>query len=226
MLATDPPSPPTEPADARLALQRLIETRSEDYASLSRMLGRNAAYIQQFIKRGTPRRLSESDRHRLAAYFGVSEAMLGAPARSVEPPAAMALVPLIDVRASAGPGAHADSEGRGTAIGFDRKWLRDLAKGSIDGLSIIRVSGDSMLPTLTDGDDIIVDTNDGADRLRDGIYVLRLDDMLMVKRLAREPAGRGITIRSDNPAYPSWQACDPARIGVVGRVLWHGRKLG
>lgn len=55
------------------ALQRLIVEQREDYASLSRMLGRNAAYIQQFIKRGTPRILSEKDRRTLAACFGVKE---------------------------------------------------------------------------------------------------------------------------------------------------------
>jgi hypothetical protein len=44
--------------DARAALQRLIEDRKEDYASLSRLIGRNSAYIQQFVKRGTPRRLA------------------------------------------------------------------------------------------------------------------------------------------------------------------------
>ena len=48
--------------DARAALERLIEERGEDYAALSRLIGRNAAYIQQFIKRGTPKRLSEEDR--------------------------------------------------------------------------------------------------------------------------------------------------------------------
>ena len=42
--------------DPRTALQRLIDERNEDYAGLSRMLRRNDAYIQQYIKRGTPKR--------------------------------------------------------------------------------------------------------------------------------------------------------------------------
>ncbi len=64
-----------ETQDARAELARLIEERREDYAGLSRMLGRNAAYIQQFIKRGVPRRLAEEDRRKLARYFGVDEAV-------------------------------------------------------------------------------------------------------------------------------------------------------
>ena len=70
--------------DARAALQRLIEERGEDYAGLSRLLGRNAAYVQQYIKRGSPRRLAEDDRRLLARYFGVDEARLGGPAASRE----------------------------------------------------------------------------------------------------------------------------------------------
>jgi len=65
--------------DGRVALARLIDERGEDYAGLSRLLGRNAAYIQQFIKRGSPRRLAESDRRILARYFGVEEALLELP---------------------------------------------------------------------------------------------------------------------------------------------------
>lgn len=48
----------------RAELARLIAERREDYAGLSRLLGRNPAYIQQFIKRGVPRRLSRRQRRR------------------------------------------------------------------------------------------------------------------------------------------------------------------
>ena len=209
--------------DPRTALQRLIDERKEDYAGLSRMLRRNDAYIQQYIKRGTPKRLHEEDRRVLAAYFGVKEAILGGPQEWEQP--ALQQVPVLDVYASAGHGAADFSEARRTTIGFDPRWLRDRTKGSADGLSVIQVKGDSMAPTLADGDDVLVDRKDGVGRLRDGIYVLRLDDSLMVKRLARNPSGRGISIRSDNPDYPSWQNIELGRIDIVGRVLWFGRTL-
>ena len=64
-----------------------------------------------------------------------------------------------------------------------------------------------------------------AGRLRDGLYVLRLDGMLLVKRLAISPAARRVSILSDNPAYPGWSDCDPAAVDVVGRVVWVGRRL-
>jgi phage repressor protein C with HTH and peptisase S24 domain len=109
-------------------------------------------------------------------------------------------------------------------FGFDRRWLRTLS-GTPDKLSIISVRGDSMQPTLAEGDDILVDTGDAADRLRDGIYVLRVEDALLVKRLARNPATGRISIRSDNPAYPAWDDCAATDIHVIGRVVWAGRRM-
>lgn len=216
---------------ARAALQRLIEERGEDYSGLSRLLGRNAAYVQQYIKRGTPRRLAEPDRKRLARYFGVEEAVLGGEpgpppnlAASARGPATIA-VPLLDVGASAGGGASIDDERTRAHVAFDPAWLRKVASGAPDALSIIRVEGDSMLPTLAHGDEILVDRLDGRERLRDGIYVLRLEGALMVKRLAFNPAARNVTISSDNEAYPSWPDCDPADVELVGRAVWVGRRL-
>jgi len=211
-------------ADGRAALARLIEEKGEDYAGLSRLIGRNAAYIQQFIKRGTPRRLAEADRRILARYFGVEESLLGAP--ETEPKPGLRPVPRLDVDAAAGAGAFDGDEREGGHIAFDPAWLRRVARGGPDQLSIIRVAGDSMAPTLADGDDILVDRGDAAPRLRDGIYVLRIEGALVVKRLALNPAARTLSIRSDNPAYPGWPDCDPAAVDIVGRVVWAGRRLG
>src|SRR5207237_10851051 len=66
--------------DPRLVLERLCAERGDDFAGLSRMLGRNPAYIQQFVRRGVPRRLGEEERRKLARYFGISETLLGGPA--------------------------------------------------------------------------------------------------------------------------------------------------
>ena len=82
-----------------------------------------------------------------------------------------------------------------------------------------------MTPTLNAGDDALVDLADAADRLRDGIYVLRIDDALVVKRLALNPVGRRVTVQSDNPAYPDWPDCDLNEIRCVGRVIWSGRRI-
>ncbi|RVT40131.1 S24 family peptidase [Sphingobium algorifonticola] len=218
---------------ARQALARLIADRRERYEALSKMLGRNPAYIQQYIKRGTPRKLDEADRRALARYFGVDERLLGGPQdaplhgapsrRRAAPP--VVIVPRLALGASAGAGSLDDDEQASGAFAFDPVWLRGLGVKA-DGLSIIRVDGESMAPTLSDGDDIMVDRADGAERLRDGIYVLRLDDVLMVKRVALGPQRGRFSVLSDNRHYPDWTDIDPALVDIVGRVIWTGRRVG
>jgi hypothetical protein len=219
-----------ESHDARMALDRLIADRGENYADLSRLIGRNPAYIQQFIKRGTPRKLDEEDRRILARYFGVAEQMLGggatdraAPVRMRGLPAVVA-VPRLALGASAGGGTLDDDERASGAMAFDARWLRHLGVRP-QRVSIIRVDGESMAPTLNDGDDIMVDHDDDADRLRDGVYVLRLDAVLMVKRIAMGPLRGRFSVVSDNPHYPDWADIDPALVDIVGRVVWTGRRL-
>jgi phage repressor protein C with HTH and peptisase S24 domain len=211
-------------ADPRAALDRLIRERGEDYASLSRLIGRNAAYVQQYIKRGTPKRLDERDRRLLARYFRVDEALLGGPPAQPPPEDALVPIPRLDLGASAGPGALDPDENPRGSIAFDPSWLRRLGVGNSAFLSLIRVEGDSMAPTLSDGDEILVDAGDSAARLRDGIYVLRIDDALVVKRLALGP-GKRVSVRSDNDAYPGWPDCDLSSIDLVGRVVWSGRRI-
>ena len=211
--------------DARAVLERLCNERGEDFAGLSRMLGRNSAYIQQFVRRGVPKRLKEEERRKLSRYFGIPEALLGGPAEEPRQPGALIDVKRHPVRASAGPGAIVN-EGMGKPyFGFEERWLKALTATPAANLSIVRVEGDSMSPTLNDGDDILVDLGDGADRLRDGIYVLRVDDALVVKRLALSPMGRRVTVQSDNPAYPDWPDCGLDEINCIGRVIWSGRKI-
>lgn len=211
--------------DPREVLERLCEERGDDFAGLSRMLGRNAAYIQQYVRRGVPKRLKEEERGKLARYFGISEAALGGPRDSNHPIAGLVSVLRYPVLASAGPGAIADDALAKPYFAFDERWLKALTASRPDNLSIVRVEGDSMSPTLNSGDDILVDTGDCGERLRDGIYVLRADDSLVVKRLALHPTGRRVTVQSDNPAYPDWPDCGFEDIHCIGRVIWSGRRI-
>ena len=89
---------------ARFELERLIREQRVEYSGLSRLLGRNAAYIQQFLKRGSPKTLDAGDRRILAQFFGVEEELLGGPPRAKRS-GELIEIPLLDVRASAGHGA-------------------------------------------------------------------------------------------------------------------------
>ena len=98
--------------DPRRALATLAAKRGDSLAALSSMLGRNPAYLQQYVRRGSPKLLGERDRRLLSDYLGVSEAVLGAPPER----AAGFRVPKLAVAASAGPGALVDGE---IALGTD-----------------------------------------------------------------------------------------------------------
>lgn len=205
-----------EAIDPRPALDALIAERGVGYAALSRMIGRNEAYLQQFIKRGTPRALAERDRRLLAAFLRVDEEVLGG-LPSAAPPA----IRRLDLAASAGPGGLADDDRLAGSMVLDPAILagRDPAR-----LSLLPAKGDSMLPLIHDGDMMLVDEADRRPGTRGNIYVIRLDGALVVKRVSFR-AGEA-TIASDNPDYPPIAPRPANEVQVAGRVVWLSRALG
>lgn len=210
----------------RQVLEQLCTERGENFASLSRLIRRNPAYIQQYLRKGTPKQLRENERRTLAKYFQIPESMLGGmPSDHDAEFGELVPVVRVAVRASAGPGAIPGDESTRPYFGFEPRWLKALTDSPAAKLSVIRVEGDSMAPTLNSGDDILVDLADGPERLRDGIYVLRADGALLVKRLAIHPVGRRVTVQSDNPAYGDLPDCGLDEIDCIGRVIWAARKI-
>lgn len=214
---------------ARRRLDELIRLHpGESYASMSALIGRNHAYIQQYIRRGQPRRLQEGDRRAIARHFGVSEEELGGPPQRApglsEPDAGLVFVPRYDVRASAGHGALVDQDAVRDHLPFRAAHLKALTGAPAEHLSVLTVAGDSMYPTLADGDEILVDRSEEQPR-RDAIYVLRVEETLQVKRVSVNPMTGRVTVKSDNPMYESWPDIDPRQIDLIGRVVWVGRRL-
>jgi phage repressor protein C with HTH and peptisase S24 domain len=110
----------------------------------------------------------------------------------------LTLIPVFDIAAAAGSGSYAGDIIQ--IVGLEKMWLRK-EYGATDSLEGIRVSGDSMEPTLLDGDVVLVDRNDFVPK--DGVYVLRIEENLFVKRLMRLPKDR-IEVISDNPSYSKY----------------------
>lgn len=210
--------------DPRERLSMLARERGESLASLSRMLGRNPSYLQQYITRRSPRKLEETDRRRLARFFGVGEDELGARDLQELAPSPergeWIEVPRLSLEASGGPGALGAAEIPFDALRFSRRWMREQNLAP-EMISLIRVTGDSMEPVLREGDEILVDRTPRP--LREGIHVVRLGETLLVKLLQAGPPGR-LRLVSHNPAY------DPVEVAlgdaeVVGRVVWKGGLL-
>ena len=213
-------------SDPRSKLLLLASKHGASLSGLSELIGRNSTYLQQFIRKGSPRKLEENDRRTLAQFFGIDEAELGAPEdNSSASPAKTAKrewidVPRLALGASAGPGLLAAEELPIGAFRFGARWLREQGFDPAQ-LSAIRVEGDSMEATLRDGDEILVDRTPRG--LRDGIHVVRVGEALLVKRLDTGRPGV-IALVSDNPAYTALDLT-PGEVEVIGRVVWKSGRL-
>jgi phage repressor protein C with HTH and peptisase S24 domain len=219
-------------------LLELANARGVSLAALSALISRNGTYLQQFVRKGSPRKLEESDRRTLARFFDVAETQLGGmEEKSSTSPESRAGksprpdwvdVPRLALGASAGAGAMAGAmAGEEQPIGafrFSTQWIRQQGLDPAQ-LTAIAVTGDSMEPTLRDGDEILVDRSGyrTGRALRDGIYVVRVGDALLVKRLDLGQPGH-IVLISDNQVYRPFTLA-PEEMEVIGRVVWKSGRL-
>jgi len=135
-------------------------------------------------------------------------------------------LPFYEVSASAGVGLLAEVEERPRTISFEPYWLRNEIGVCPNNVFLMMVEGDSMQPTLKNGSMIMV--NRDVDNLSDGIYVMRYDENLLVKRLQMLPGGI-IRVKSDNSMYDPWEITksqlDGIELALIGRVVWTGQKM-
>ena len=106
------------------------------------------------------------------------------------------------------------------SIAFRADWVKRRLSTESRDLLLIEVVGDSMAPTVEDADLILADLAEPRFR-QDGIYLLRHDSGLAVKRIQRRPDGK-LLIRSDNPKY---EAMVVSTVNVIGRVIWTGGRV-
>ncbi|PKF56105.1 LexA family transcriptional repressor, partial [Alteromonadales bacterium alter-6D02] len=133
----------------------------------------------------------------------------------------LVIAPKFDVEASAGFGQVGFAEEVSEHFGFSRQWLASQLGVHTDKVAFVSVKGDSMQPTLEDGDMILVDMSYQQVH-KEGVYLLYTEDGLMTKRL--KPIKGGIKVVSDNPEYPSWEilASTQEQARVVGKIVWFG----
>ncbi len=135
-------------------------------------------------------------------------------------------IPRYDVHLSAGDGHLNDHKATLLDyIPFTREFLqKKLNRSSIDDLSILEATGDSMLPTISDGDLVLIDESDKTEI--DGIFAYVQGDFARIKRL-RFMMGGKIEIVSDNEIYSSetLSKSDLEQFHIIGRVRWVGHTV-
>lgn len=136
-----------------------------------------------------------------------------------------ALIPRLDFRVSAGAGVIVWSEEpTKDVVAFRRDYLTRLGINPSRARAIF-ASGDSMEPTIRDGDLLLVD--ESVDRImNDGIYVVVYQGMARVKRVQRRRDGSFI-LKSDNERYQPEVVPQNEidQITVAGRVRWYGHTV-
>lgn len=133
----------------------------------------------------------------------------------------------VRARASAGGGTvvHADDEQASKLYHFRLSWIEDELGASPRDLRMLRITGDSMIPTLNDGDTILVDMGRKAPH-PSGLFVLHDGMGLVAKRVEHIPTSDPPRIRvtSDNPNYSPYE-CLMDEVNIIGRIRWYGRKV-
>lgn len=136
----------------------------------------------------------------------------------------LAILPQLDIGYSMGGGATLVEQYEQTGIvPFSRSWLRPLMRGMIADLFVARGEGDSMEPTIRDGDIVLIDTSQSSIRAQDRIWAVAYGDLGMIKRVRRTPTGSYLLL-SDNPSVSPVE-CFDGEMDVIGRVIWIGRQI-
>jgi len=133
-------------------------------------------------------------------------------------------VPIMNVTASCGGGAAVLSEDQVGVIKFDRAWLYNTWHLNPSDLFTMPTMGESMEPTIKAGEYILVSRSESHIAPGDGIYVIRLEGDILVKRLQRLPGGK-LIISSDNTTYRPYeiQLDEGVDFAILGKVmLVHG----
>ena len=201
--------------EPREALDGLISERGETYASISRLLGRNSAYIQQFIKRGSPAHLDQSDIALLALHFDVPVEVLGGKEGPTVGQRSIIKVPLLN-------GTGNDSRSQWRLV--DAAWLGRLCDQPAS-VAILPIVGEAMEPTLCNGDEVMISRVRAQESVREGLYAIRGSSEIFVRRIAIDPTKNRLTVLTDHPAYPSWQGIQRKGVDIVGRVIWIGARV-
>ena len=201
-------------------------------AAVAEASGLNRSFIYDII-RGKSVRPTRSKLQKVADVLRVDVAWLidgdgtleGEEPKIYSPDMTFVGISGVKAKASAGGGTivHAEDEQVSKMYHFRQSWIEDELDANAKQLRILRVTGDSMMPTLNDGDTILVDMGRKSP-YPPGLFVLHDGMGLMAKRIEHIPSSEPprISVTSDNPNYSPYE-CLLDEVNIVGRIRWYGR---
>lgn len=225
----------------------LLEQKGLNANAVSLQIGYERTYLKQFLTKENPKRLSERARKALAIMLEVPEQELTDEDLSLKSLLPFSLygttnmseglikmlggirkpthadISIIDVTACCGNGVDNLEEKSIGEISLPLEEFKSITNTAPENIKLIKASGDSMDPTIKDGDMVWIDTANCFIN-SDGVYLLRMPTGLAIKRI--QSGLSNITVKSDNPKYSDITA-EIGEIRVIGKVIyiWNGRKV-
>ena len=221
-------------------LAELLKAQGVSQSQLARGVGVSQATIWKLLKESSQ---GSKHTHRIARELGTSPEYLMGETNDPAPTAelsivapvneptdtelaermGMRLIPEIGLHFALGGGAYVDGHVETAMVPFRKDWLDRLTRYGPSDVFLTRGDGDSMMPTILDEDDVLVNRADNLITRQDRIWALAYGDLATIKRVRRTAQG-SFLLMSDNTAVSPIEATE-GEIHVVGRVIWIGRKM-
>lgn len=227
--------------DVRAFVAQKIKEKKFALNDLSIKIGMGNTYLFQYLKRNSPKTLDEKTRKPLAYFLDVNEDLLiddetrktlthltgvsvvAEKITSLFVKSDNVVIDIIDATACCGNGIENLTEKVCGHWKLPIAEYNTITTGNPNNIKMLRVQGDSMQPTINDGDWVWVDISNNFIS-SDGMYLIKMHTGLAVKRL--QSGLNNIKIKSDNPTYSDITA-DIGEINIIGKVVYilNGRRV-
>ncbi|MGA9659010.1 MAG: S24 family peptidase [Asticcacaulis sp.] len=214
-------------------LRERIVAMGHTQSSLARKVGVTQAAIAKLL---TGKAFGSSHLHKITRELGTTAAYLtgetdDATEGALPMPTAELLseqldlvqLPLLDLKFGMGGGTELDPHVEPNMISVSREWVRAFTNTDPKHLFMGTGIGDSMMPTIHDGDLFLGDRSQMTPRMADQVWAITYYGMGMIKRL-RPGAEGSFKIMSDNAAVATEVATD-GEMSIIGRVVAVMRRI-
>lgn len=215
-------------------IARFREDRGWSRPTLAKRMNTSPQQIERLEK--GQRQLTLEWMNRAAQAFGVTPTQIIETGVELPPEAASTsivpsivaaddtvLIQRLDLSLSMGPGTLIDDWVEAEPVNFDLSFVRSITRTPPDRLRLVTGIGDSMYPTISWGDLLMIDTTDRQLARQDGVYWIDLYGAAGIKRLRTVAPGRVLVI-SDNPAVGD-QEVSAEDLRIQGRAIWLARGI-
>lgn len=186
--------------------------------------GVNEGALRNFLAgRSSTLRISTLEKLAEAADATLSE-VIGEKITESRAPKDIVAIRRLQVRASMGGGVEIDSEVESEPVFFRRRWIEDIIESEPAQMRVIDMTGDSMLPTIRDGDIGLALLHAPFESGK--CYALWDGRGLVVKRLEGSISDPDrLRVISDNVALHPPYEVHADEVHIIARIVWRGGKI-